>query len=107
MARNARLALPQHVHVVADGEVLPRRQGQDAQPRVFRCRTQKAQQTVHEGTTYKNMFMCASEKHETLVGLQSANGICDTHDDCGSIKPFRGALESMVEGFFKHLAGIR
>jgi hypothetical protein len=24
------------------------------------------------------MFMSASEKHETMVGLQSAGGLCDT-----------------------------
>ena len=42
MPRNARLALPQHVHIVADGQVLPRRQRQDAQPRVLRRRPQKA-----------------------------------------------------------------
>ena len=38
MPRHPRLALPQHMHIVADGQVFPRRQRQDAQPRVLRRR---------------------------------------------------------------------
>ena len=47
MARDPGLALAQHVDVVADREVLARRQRQDAQPGVLRRRPQQDEQFFH------------------------------------------------------------
>ena len=47
MPRDPRLALPQHMDVVADGQVLARRQRQDAQPRILRRRPQQGQKVFH------------------------------------------------------------
>ena len=44
MARDARLALPQHVHVVADGQIFARRQRQNAQPGIFGRRPQEGRE---------------------------------------------------------------
>ena len=47
MARHARLALPQHVHIVADGQIFARRQRQDSQPRVFGGGSQEDEEVIH------------------------------------------------------------
>ncbi len=44
---HARLALAQHVHIVADGQVLAGRQRQDAQPGVLGGRPQQGEEVIH------------------------------------------------------------
>src|SRR6185503_20961414 len=95
------------MHVVADGQVFPRCEGQDAQPRVLRRRPQKAQQTIHERNTYKNIFMSASEKHETRAVFKVKAACATLAATTAKPSRFRGASGSMVEGFFKHVAIIR
>ena len=47
VARHARLALAQHVDIVADGQILARRQRQDAQPGVFGRGPQEGEKVIH------------------------------------------------------------
>ena len=43
MPRHARLALPQHMHIVADRQILARRQSENTQPRILRRRPQQGE----------------------------------------------------------------
>ena len=45
--RHPGLALPQHMHVVADRQILARRQSENAQPRILRRRPQQGEQGCH------------------------------------------------------------
>ena len=60
MTRHARLALPQHVDVVADRQVLARRQRQDAQPRVFGGGPQEGEKVIH-GLKNISISLCMQE----------------------------------------------
>ncbi len=57
MARHPRLALSQHMNIVADRQIFPRCQREDPQTRVLGRRSQKGQQMIHaKGYNYIFMF---------------------------------------------------
>ena len=92
MARHARLALAQHMDIVADRQVFARRQRQDAQPRVFGGRPQEGEKVIHGMSEYKHIFMYARRKSDAAAfcgsgtqpaassgySLQTAAVVCNT-----------------------------
>ena len=57
MARYPRLALPQHMHVVADRKIFARRQRQDTQSRVFGGGPQEDEEVIH-GPKHISISLC-------------------------------------------------
>ena len=49
MARDARLALPEDLRQLADGQFAPRAQDEEAQPRRLGDRAQRGEQFAHRG----------------------------------------------------------
>ncbi len=85
VARDAWLALPQHVDIVADRQILAGRQCQDAQPRVLGGCSQQGKQMIHrlknisislcvqhqKASIARGRKNCGARSHDTTVSLRA------------------------------------